>query len=444
MRPLVDLAFKALFQEIYYQLQYCHEQNELQNALDDSTFASALSLPQQVSNIRDKLGPFLVGPFSDIRKKLIVEFTNGHLCKNPHQVDSDSEVCLAFFDCILDDSFKECDASSKAVATCFPVLNKLLEVLAFRSPKMESVKVQTDNTRMTLEIGQSCVQSLKKFTNLTSLFINWTTPYDGLNFFSSLSDSCPHLSKLDLGKLCFSISQLFALMFGSKYYQLPGILQPKYLATSGALHQLEFQQADLTSICSSLKEFECKNFCDVVERKSEFWADPSAIAFFLRHFRHIQKISHNCLIHQCEAKICSGVTKLLEETTTDDSKMTTISFSSESLGFLHLTSNAPFIGILFLFLNVLSQSVIIFCNFDFIGHLNLIELEEVDIRSRKVMLMVQSLCPNLKSIRFRQNNPMEDTNQSGDIISVDELKSMLAVEANWWSKVNNSQFKTLT
>ena len=60
------------------------------------------------------------------------------------------------------------------------------------------------------------------------------------------------------------------------------------------------------------------------------------------------------------------------------------------------------------------------------------------------MLMVQSLCPNLKSIRFRQNNPMEDTNQSGDIISVDELKSMLAVEANWWSKVNNSQFKTLT
>ena len=51
------------------------------------------------------------------------------------------------------------------------------------------------------------------------------------------------------------------------------------------------------------------------------------------------------------------------------------------------------------------------------------------------MLMVQLLCTNLKSIRFRQNNPTEDADQSEDLISIDELQSMLAVESNCWSKV---------
>ena len=348
VRPLFDLAFKALFEEIFCHLQYCHEQNKIENLIatlvvDD--FPGVISLQQQVSNIREKLDPYLIGPFSEIRKKFIVEFTKSHLCKNLHQVDPD--ICLAFFDCLLDDSFKKCDASTHDVSSSFPDLNNFLEVLALRSPKLESVMVRSDDdTEMTPEMGQSSVLLLKKFTHLTSITIKWTAPYDCLNFFSNLSDSCPKLSKLDLGKFCFHIPQLFALMFGSKYYQLPRVLQPQYLASwsSGALHQLEFQQENLTSISSSLKEFGCKNFCDVVENKSKFWADPSAIAFFLRHFRNIQKLSHTCRIYQCEPQICSGVAKLLEESAKEESELTSMSFSSHSIGVIHLTNNAPFRG----------------------------------------------------------------------------------------------------
>jgi len=55
------------------------------------------------------------------------------------------------------------------------------------------------------------------------------------------------------------------------------------------------------------------------------------------------------------------------------------------------------------------------------------------------MLMVQLLCTNLKSIRFRQNNPTEDADQLNDL-SIHELKSMLAVEYNCWSKVSRIRF----
>jgi len=108
---------------------------------------------------------------------------------------------------------------------------------------------------------------------------------------------------------------------------------------------LEFQQENLTSICSSLKEFGCKNFCDVVENKSKFWTDPSVIAFILRHFRNLQKLSHNCSFYQCEDKVSSGVVALLDEALKDNTGITSMALTSETLGVIHLTINAPFRGI---------------------------------------------------------------------------------------------------
>jgi len=343
VRPLVDLAFEALFGEIFYHLHSCHDQNNMMVVDDDS---GVISLQQQVSDIREKLDPFLIGPLSKFREKLISEFTKGRLCDYLDQVDPD--VCLAFFDALLDDSFKECDASSHATSKCFSNLNNFLEVLALRSPKLESVMVRSDDedSKISSEMGQSCVQSLKKFTHLTSLTILWTAPYDCLNFFRNLSDSCPKLSKLDLGSFYLNILQLFALMFGPKHDQLPMVLQPQYLRSAEIpLHKLEFHQESLTSICKSLKEFGCKHFCNLLNKRSEFWTDPSVIAFILRHFRNLQKLSHNCSFYQCEAKVSSGVVALLDEALKDNTGITSMALTSETLGVIHLTINAPFRGI---------------------------------------------------------------------------------------------------
>ena len=353
VRPLVDLTFKALFEDIFSHLQSCHEQNKVENlmailAVDD--FAPVVSLHLKVTHIREKLDPFLIGSFSKFREKLIKEFTEGHLYSQIYQVDT--AVCLAFIDCILDDSFKEWDASSHAVSTHFQDPSLLLNILALRSPKLESIKVRSQNTdsfpaQMTAQMSQSCILSLKNFTHLTSLSIEyWSTPYDSSDFFSQLSDSCPKLSKLNLGNFHFDVEQLFALMFGPKHNQLPMVLQPQYLKRSEIpLHKLEFQQESLTSICSSLKEFRCKDYCDLVQSKSQFWLDPSAIAFFLRHFRYLQKLNHSCL--QCEAKVFPAIVNLLEEAAIDTTEELTsmMAFSSsQSAGVLQLTINAPFRG----------------------------------------------------------------------------------------------------
>jgi hypothetical protein len=139
--------------------------------------------------------------------------------------------------------------------------------------------------------------------------------------------------------------QLFALIFGSKYYQLPRVFRFLSSWSAGALHQLEFQQENLTSICSSLKEFECTNYCLLVGKKSEFWTNPSVIAFILRHFRNLQKLSHTCYIDQCKDKVFSGVVALFEESAIDNSEMTSMTLGSQSFGAMHLTINAPFRGI---------------------------------------------------------------------------------------------------
>jgi hypothetical protein len=73
----------------------------------------------------------------------------------------------------------------------------------------------------------------------------------------------------------------------------------------------------------------------------------------------------------------------------------------------------------------------------FIGQLNLMQLPLVEIRSRKMMQAVTSLCPNLRIVEF-------DCYRFGitapsDIMSIQELQSMLTREQSnansCWSKV---------
>ena len=181
VKSLEDLAFKALFEEIFSYLELGHQ--NVDNA--DKGPAAVISLKQKVENIRDKLDEFLVSIFSEVRKKLIVEFLNGKLRKKLYQFSS--EVGLTFFDSILDGSFKSLDASSDEIAIGFPDLNKLLEILSARSPELELVKVHSHHHGlMTQKLGGNCVQLLKNLSHLTSLSMEWATPYDCLNFFSQL------------------------------------------------------------------------------------------------------------------------------------------------------------------------------------------------------------------------------------------------------------------
>ena len=305
-----------------------------------------ISMKQKVANIREKLDEFLVSTFSEVRKKLIVEFVSGNLHKDLDLVDT--ETCLAFFDSLLDGSFKSCDASSDEISGCFPDLNKLLEILSARSPDLESVKIRSHLGVMTRQLGGNCVQLLKNFGNLTSLSMEWTTPYNCLNFFSQLGESCPKLNQLHLDKFYFDIPQLFALMFGPKHSLIPQLFTHPNLGPENTMHKLEFEQEHLSPICSSLQDLRCKNFCDVVEHVFGFWTDPSTLAFILRHFRNLQKLSHLCAIYaHCAGsgvKICFNVVELLHETIKPGREVTNMTFTSESLGVMKLTVNAPFKG----------------------------------------------------------------------------------------------------
>ena len=345
VKPLVNLAFKALFEEIFSYLKLGQDVNNFDQV------SPVISLKQKVANIRDKLDEFLVSTFSEVRKKLIVEFVNGRLFQDLKQVSS--EVCLAFFDSVLDCSFKECDVSSHALATQFPDLNKLLEVLSTRSSDLASINLRADVGMMTEDMGGNCVQLLKNFNNLTSLSMEWTTLYDCLNFFSQLGDSCPKLTQLHLDNFYFDTPQLFALMFGQKHSLIPKLFTQQKYGPQNTMHLLEFEQQDLSPICSSLQELTFNNFCSIVNFDFRFWTDASSMAFVLRHFRNLQQLNHHCMmIHQDRiggaTKIWSTVIELLHDTTESDGRdITKMTFASEPLGVIKVTINAPFKGIIY-------------------------------------------------------------------------------------------------
>ena len=57
----------------------------------------------------------------------------------------------------------------------------------------------------------------------------------------------------------------------------------------------------------------------------------------------------------------------------------------------------------------------------FIGSLAVVELDNVNILSRKTMQAVASLCPNLREISFIEKR----TDQQDDLLSLAELQSIL-------------------
>ena len=75
------------------------------------------------------------------------------------------------------------------------------------------------------------------------------------------------------------------------------------------------------------------------------------------------------------------------------------------------------------------------------GTLKLVEIEEVDIRSRKNLEIVESLCPDLKSIRFNHSESEDGAEQ--DLISIEEIQSIFSSDSKCWSKVIK-EFNSIT
>lgn len=57
----------------------------------------------------------------------------------------------------------------------------------------------------------------------------------------------------------------------------------------------------------------------------------------------------------------------------------------------------------------------------------------MDIRNRRRLEIVESLCPDLKSIRFSHFESEEGAQQ--DLISIEEIPSILSSDSKCWSKV---------
>ena len=167
-------------------------------------------------------------------------------------------------------------------------------------------------------------------------FDTWDCDY--FPFFASLGESCPKLIQLEIFYILFRFHHLLPLVLGKKRELLPQQFMDQLNADHSLLAHLQFTPQCVTPICSTIQKLNVNEF-------SGF--NPIHGAFILRHFSNLQQSLDVrgravCLLHQ---QLQPNVT----------SEPTTFQRSSEELGLIEWTVNAPFRGI---FLKNVNLSVI--------------------------------------------------------------------------------------
>ena len=284
MKTLQEFSFEAVYQEIISQFDVIFQkEKKLTNVTDDSqgpapTLAVELSdemyvLSQKernkaLDNIRFKLDDSLIGPYSEERQNIVDRFIKSYSNNWPSRVDYN--LCLAFFKCLLDQSFTKFNLTGgEEVYHPFNHFNpvELLPVISQRSPDLQSLSFVTSELVTETLIPTVC-NSLKTFKLLTSLnlscfiacpsqFMTWT---DYLPFFAALGDSCPNLICLNVGgRIHVGLDHLVALVLGNKRKLFPQLLIDRYNAhhwgdDSAFITHLQFARESVTPVCSTLEQ----------------------------------------------------------------------------------------------------------------------------------------------------------------------------------------------
>jgi hypothetical protein len=331
---------------------------------DDCYVLTKAARDKALKDLRLKLDENLIGPYSTQRKRIVDRFIEDHNNRNPSEVDYN--LCLAFLNCLLDKSFTSFDLTvreerksdghfinyrreTKEVRHPFAYLNpsELLQVISQQSPDLESLGLcfSTCGLDGAGDIIEPLVTTLvptlcayfKTFKCLLRLNLTChRSSIDFLSFFTSLGESCPKLIRLDLsGDSSFSLKHLSALILGKKHGLLPQQLVDQFDASDSLVAHLQFTPQSVTPICSSLQQLNvnCKGG---LFRKHE-------VAFILRHFPKLQTFT--AFITYSLAEAVHLLHKQQQEQNSTKEATNTYQQSSEELGLIEWTVNAPFHGI---------------------------------------------------------------------------------------------------
>ena len=162
MITLRKLAYEVVYQEIKAEFDVIFQNKEKKSinvtddddvllgpptAEDESNYVlSQLERNKALDDLRGKLDENLIGQYSEERHKIVDRFIRDHYSCNPFEVDYN--LCLAFLNCLLDDSFINFDLhKERGIYHPFHSFNpsKLLAIISQRSPHLQSLSLSFDD-----------------------------------------------------------------------------------------------------------------------------------------------------------------------------------------------------------------------------------------------------------------------------------------------------------
>ena len=208
MSELKDISLKAAFESLSADLRDILNQDAVQKI-------------KATKKLKEKLDLSLPGP---LRQKLI-----GQLNATVTQT-FDHNLYLLFIDCILDDSFTECNLHlhfsvfTREQSIEFPL--QLLKIVAQNAPLIKSLSLCSFQS---YQLGASLAEGLQPLQKLETLLLvdkdrhlsSEEQEEVDISFFCSLGECCPNLISLKLKHMSFEFHHLIALMFGNKQQLLP-------------------------------------------------------------------------------------------------------------------------------------------------------------------------------------------------------------------------------
>lgn len=399
VESLQKFAVKAAHQEIVSILENIFLYEEELNRCDEDDESAekrekvAEILAEASKNIRDKLSDNLMGFYSRVRHQLVKRYVSSYINHYKYE-EVNYNLCLTFFKCLLDESFKSFDLTGGDNKHPFHFIEpvELLDVIINLSPHLQTLKLCFG-----LPFVPSLGEMLLKFECLTSLSLSWYTGIMAgdtfMSFFSALGDL--HLINLDLGGdfPFYGTDQLTALMFGKKRELLPQHLLSQMTIDSSFLAHLQFSEQSLTPICSSLVLFKVESW------KVNIRMRTATVAFILRHFHRLR----NCDLSEMYngSSYPSQAIYLLHRQQLNAIHPITSQSSSVALGTVQWTADAPFHSNLPYFSLLTVYILKLIFNNLFTDSLNLLSLKLIkNGKSRKLMQAVASLCTGLREIHL--------------------------------------------
>ena len=320
---------------------------------EESYLFSQESRLQALKDLRIKLDHYLVGPaFSKDRQKFVCHFISSYNNHTPTNINT--QLCLAFFDCLLDKEFTVFNLTGGVENHPFCVKIDPAQLLPIINLRCSDLLLQTLSLSFgdriqpmdvdTFPLFPNVNHFLKGFKHLTSLELKCFTRLNDdalLPFYTALGDACPNLSILDLDVYVIfrCKNRVLALVLGRRRELLPR--QILYDDCSSNFGNLQFAAGCVTPICLSLRKIKFNEDITLVE-----------IAFLLRHCPNLYQIiiGEEFKIYWLGAHdVPLGVQLLHQQQLATNRKSQLPSITSQNsspeLGRIDWTTNAPFLGI---------------------------------------------------------------------------------------------------